>query len=369
MKKTLILACATLLFACSNNKATITGNLDGVPDGAKVTLILGGTHSQQDPIGEAIVTNGKFKFEAPLEEPRVFHLRTNSTGLIRLMASPGDKVMIAGTFTEPIVTGSEIHKEYAEKFVKPRTALNQRKAEIDNMEINKRLAEAHRNNDGKTVAEIRASEEWKVYEQADLEFFNHLIKTVEETVTANANTFWGPLLLMEHTSWLSPDMEKYYKLFSDEAKNSFYGKAMAMSLYGVPIGSDAPDFTAKDAAENEHSLKELLAGDKYILIDFWATWCGPCVRFMPTLKELAEKYADKMMVVAISTDKDHDAWQKFLEREQKPWLNLIDKTNISKAYGVSGIPSLFLIDPQAKLVFGKQSGQSVVDKLADVFGM
>ena len=73
-------------------------------------------------------------------------------------------------------------------------------------------------------------------------------------------------------------------------------------------------------------------------------------------------------MVAISTDSDRNAWLNFLEAEPKPWLNLIDESSISKAYGVTGIPSIFLIDPKGKLVFGKQSGQGVVNKLAEVFG-
>jgi thiol-disulfide isomerase/thioredoxin len=363
------------MFACKTNTTTLTGKIEDMTDGTEVRLIPGATHMQEEPVAEVVVANGTFKLTVTVEEPRLFYLQFLSPDSVRnfmsVMVAPGDKVTIAGTFADPIVTGSEMHDMYAEKFIKPRAEMNARKTAIDQKyaDISRRLREASRNRDTAEVARIRAGEEWKAYEREDDEFFRSIGPIVDKVVEENANTFWGPLLLLSHTTFLTPENERHYKMFSEEARYSFYGKAMALSLFGIPIGERAPEFTAKDVHGNEHSLQSLLKGDNYILLDFWATWCGPCIRFMPKLKELAEKYADKgLVVVAISTDKDKDVWQKFLEREPKPWLNLLDESNISKDFGVSGIPSLYLLDPQGRIVFGKQSGQSVADKLAEVFG-
>jgi len=363
MKKHLIfLACATMLLACSNDSVTITGTLENLPEGSTVKLTPSATHQQEDPIAEAVVLNGKFKIELSLEEPRVFYLACDSVrgSIMYLMAEPGDKIKITGTLAEPVVTGSKIHEEFIQKFLIPREDMNRRYAELNEMRRNIW--------GGRRGGIDTTSEEYKAYGQAEMAFLDYVHEVIEKATTENANTFWGPLLQMQHTTFLEPDQERLYKMFSEEAKNSFYGKAMALELYGVPVGQPAPAFTAKDADGKEYSLKNLLNGDKYILIDFWASWCGPCRKFVPTLKELAVKYADEMTVIAISTDTDHNAWLKALEQEQKPWLNLLDESNIGKNYVVSAIPSFFLLDPQGKIVFGKQGGQGVIDKLAEVFG-
>ena len=377
MKKIILimLVCTTTLTAYANSKTTtITGKLEGLSDGAKVTLTPGGTHVVEASVAEATVTEGTFQLSISLEEPRVFYLRAegNRQGNITLMVAPGDNVEVTGTFQAPVITGSKVHEEYLEKIRRPRAEMDRRYGEMREQyaELSEKMAEARRNRDTVAQAAIRASEEWKAFGQAERGVFDSLAKRVNRVFEENTNTFWGPLVLMSNMTYLTPENERQYNMLSDEAKKSFYGKAMAVSLFGpVALGEDAPDFTAKDVAGKEYGLKNLLKGDNYLLIDFWATWCGPCVNFMPTLKGLAEKYAEKgLVVVGISTDSDRNAWQKFLEKEQKPWLNLLDESDISKAYGVTSIPSIFLINPKGELVFSKQYGQSVIDKLKDVFG-
>jgi thiol-disulfide isomerase/thioredoxin len=374
MKKIILLfvCCTAVLYAYATNNTTITGKLTDLRDGATLTLIPTGTHLQEDPVATAKVTNGEFKLETSLEEARTFLIvegRIEMGRLMRIMIAPNDKMSITGTFSNPVIAGSEIHNEFVEKFINPRAAMDRRYAEIQekHAEVNKRLSEVH--GSAAALAELKASEEWKAYEKDDAGFFRYVSETIDKEIEKNAATFWGPLVLMAHTTFLTPDMVRYYNMFSDEAKNSFYGKAAAAGIFGIPAGQLAPAFTAKDADGNEHSLQSLLKGNNYVLVDFWATWCAPCRRFIPTLKELAAKYEDDgLVVVAISTDKDRNAWVNFLEKEPKPWLNVLDESGISKDYGVSGIPSIFLIDPQGKMVFGKLSGNDVVTQLAEVFG-
>lgn len=371
MKKfLLLLTLVVALPACAkDNKMVITANLEGLTDGAKVTLVPGGTHQQEEAVAEALVTDGGFTLEYELAEPRLFYIFVeNVRGLVSVMAAPGDKIAVNGTFPDPVVRGSEMQRQYDELYTKPRAAMNQLHNDYNQKyaDVSRRLTEARRSGDTATVAEIQASDEWTALSQAEGDFFKQVGETVEKIVTDNAGTFWGPLLLMSHTSYLTPDQEKLYNIFSDEAKNSFYGKAVAAELFGIT--GAAPAFTAKDANGAEHTLAGLLNGNNYVLVDFWASWCGPCRRFVPTVKELAVKYADKgLVVVSISTDTDRDAWLKALEEEQMPWLNLLDESGIGKAYGVSAIPSIYLINPKGELVFSKQNGQSVVDKLKEVF--
>jgi len=370
MKKlTLILACATLLFACARNRtATITGSLEGLKDGTKITLVLGAMHVQQNPVAETTVINGTFQFNIPLEEPRLFVLTAEDVrGVVHIMAEPGDRINVVGTFQEPIISGSKMHELYVDKFVNPRAEMDRRHAESRAKAdpLMQQAQEASERNDTATASRLRA--------QANAfsrEFFAFMGEKMDRIIEENAHTFWGPLLLLSHTAFLTPNNERHWNMFSDEVKASFYGRAMSVALFGiVGPGQEAPNFEAKDAAGNVHSLKTILENGNYVLLDFWATWCGPCIRFIPTLTELAKKYVDKgLKVVSISTDSNREAWLSFLERGQKPWLNLLDESGISQAYGVTSIPSLFLINPKGIVVFSRQNGQSVVDRLAAYFG-
>jgi thiol-disulfide isomerase/thioredoxin len=316
----------------------INGNVEGLPEGGRAELWLGALHTDSDPLATATVSGGTFALEYPIDEARLFYLRFDGGGTHFLLA-PGDEISITGTASQPVVTGSALNGEYIEKFVIPREEMSRRHSEIQR--------------NGATA-------------EADREFFADMGAMLDKAVADNADTFWAPLLLLSHTAYLTPENERHYNMFSDAVKNSFYGRLVHSEVFGRT--GTAPAFAAKDAAGAEYTLAELLAGGHHVLVDFWASWCGPCRRFVPTLKELAAQYADRgLVVVSISTDRDPAAWRKALGEEKMPWLNLLDESGISAEYGVTGIPSIFLIAPDGNIVFGKQNGQSVVDKLAEVF--
>lgn len=352
--------------ACVNEKtAVLTFKMEGVPEGTAIQLVPGATHKEMKPVAEtAADAQGGFAFEVALDEPRLFYVRASEVrGFMSILTGPGEHVNISGTFGEPVVEGSPLHAQYIDKFEKPRAELNRLHGEIQS-----KIAAARKSIDEATDEQALAiaQEEHNAALKADSEFFPHVGAAVDKAIEENADSWWAPLLLLSHTAYLTPDNEEQYNMFSETAKSSYYGKLVAEEIFGLT--GKAPAFTARDADGAEHTLTQLLANGNYVLVDFWASWCGPCRRFVPTLKELAVKYADKgLVVVSISTDKDRDAWLKALEEEGMPWLNLLDDSGISGEYGVTGIPSVFLIDPQGEIVFGKQSGQSVVDKLAKIF--
>ncbi|MBV8253048.1 MAG: TlpA family protein disulfide reductase [Chitinophaga sp.] len=91
---------------------------------------------------------------------------------------------------------------------------------------------------------------------------------------------------------------------------------------------------------------------KWLLVDFWASWCGPCRQAIPLVKELYEKYKDKGFTVAsISIDTDNNAWRKAMKEENMPWLQLLsdNKDNTMKEFQFSGIPTMYLIDPAGNI--------------------
>ena len=118
----------------------------------------------------------------------------------------------------------------------------------------------------------------------------------------------------------------------------------------LSLGEKAPAFTLKDAAGNEHSLSDFKG--KYLVIDFWASWCGPCKKEMPFMKELYDKYHSKgLEMLAISTDQDPNAWKKAMNKLDMPYLQLHDKNGVaSDSYFVRGIPYVLLIGPKGNIV-------------------
>ena len=134
------------------------------------------------------------------------------------------------------------------------------------------------------------------------------------------------------------------------------------------VGSAVAEFTVKDNDGKEVTLASLREGKKYVLIDFWASWCNPCRKEIPNLKNLYKLYGDKgFQIVSISIDKKKAEWEKALEEEQLPWPNFLDETGVADLYKVRFVPTMYLIDAQGTLVGENLRGQALADKLKELF--
>ena len=346
-------------FANAQQQVTIDGfACEEWKDGAPLSLSVNGE------VMKTAVKDGRYSFEFSLEEPlflRVTHEK--GMGQVSFMASPGDKITLSGSVRKPKIEGARLQADVEKYIIGPFRAQNQKRVELS--QKYKDMLSRLYNPD--TEEETKQTPEYKEYMQEKNAMENSFTAELQAAFRENANTIWAPLSTNYNPS-IKPT-EELYACLSEEVKDSYYGREMRKQLDAMLTGKQAPGFTLKDAEGKEYSLNQLLEGNQYLLVDFWASWCGPCRKGIPEVKEFAKKYAGKgLAVLSISIDTDRNAWLKALEEEQMPWTNLLDDAGVSKQYGVKGIPSVFLLKADGTVLFEKLYGEAIGRELKKALG-
>lgn len=375
-----------LCMEANAQNTTVHVNMNGLADGTKLSIALAGTYEDEPDLQVVETKEGKATFSWDATEPRGYRIGVVDTygGTIVAIGSgehvtldadvhldpAGDGKMAMG-FNRLEVKGSPTHDYYLAH--RPnRNALNAEYAKYheDNKEVVDKLSKAQRGTSEWDA--IMASPEYQKLAEAEKAFFNKVEKTIGDAITENKDNWFGPFFMVTNYNYLTPQQRPVYDQFSDEVKKSFYGKVVADKV--VPVSTDVPmpNFEFTDHATGaKMNLYDICKQNKYVLLDFWASWCGPCRKEIPNFESQYEIYKDKgFQIVSISADQKEADWLKALDEEKTPWPNDIDgDKGIAKLYKVQFYPTVYLLDKDARVIVSNNDarGENLRTKLAELF--
>jgi len=373
MKKIAILLVAALsVITCKKEGYEISGVAKGVENGKQVFLEI---QNEKGPVtlDTAVVESEKFKFDGKLTEGiELAFVRIESlNNSMPIILENGD-------------INLEINKDTIQKSIIGGTPNNEKFYEYNksSQEIINRMLKFQEENQAKLV-QSQQNNDTLVYKQLMDEyskFQDEMNLHSKEFVSKNPKAFISVLLLENFLlrNYLTPVeiKEMYDKLDVSvrETKSGKNIKTMLDAMSSVEIGSVAPDFSAPSPDGKVISLKESMG--KVTLIDFWASWCGPCRQENPNVVAMYNELHDKgLNIIGVSLDKEGDMqkWKDAIAKDGLTWNQISNlkhwKEPIAEQYNVKSIPATFLLDASGKIVAKDLRGEELKAKVKELLGV
>ena len=345
------IALAVFAFAASAQSYTITGKTGEASNGKKAYLIDQNTAKACD---SCVIKDGAFKFENKINGEKAFEVNIdkNRRNKAIVLATAGTKAVVDFTARPATVTDNG---GYNDKL----TAFGNTIAEAGNA-INAKMDKMM--NEGKSREDINAA-----LAGEEKAFYDLYRKGIND----NKNNIMGAFIVSMTARQFYPTLEELDKaiatvkyageLASIKALRKNYEKASA-----TQAGKMFVDFTGFTVDGKPSKLSDYVGKGKYVLVDFWASWCGPCKGEIPNLIELQNKFGgDKFMVLGVNVWDDDAAFKAALKEEGITYPQIVvpqnNKDNATELYGIQGIPQIILFAPDGKIVKRDLRGQAMKD--------
>lgn len=376
MKKIVVLLITASLFVACNkledNEFVISGTADGISDGKLAILeTLDESGMGLKPTDTAIIKNGKFEFKGTSTEPELRFIQLDSVqGKIAFILENGEISIKA--FKDSInksVIGGTFNNEQFAVYNKEQNVIQKKIADY-RTENKVKMETAMQTNDTVTVNSLRDG-----FLKLNDEFKDYNVKFAEN----NPKAFISVLMIQNMLMQPDSDFEKLEKTFNNldkSVKETKPGKNVGEIISNrssAEVGKMAPDFSAPNPEGKMVSLKESLG--KVTIIDFWASWCGPCRKENPNVVALYNELHEKgLNIIGVSLDKEGDAqkWQDAIAADKLTWPQVSNlkywNDPVAKKYNVQSIPATFILDATGKIVARDLRGEELKAKVIELLG-
>lgn len=370
MKKILsIFVMMAMMVVSWSQKVELSGTLTGLPEGVKVMLAVavGSKLEVRDTL--AVAQNGKYKLSLKAEKPTLFILQP------QMQKGPQVHVMVM-----PDDRGLTLNMAYDQqhnymRVVSSKGSRNMELYQRFNAALYESVKEFGRIN--AEFGKAETSEERKQELQQEAQGVQMRQKlAVREAVSAYSDCLMSAFLV----TYFDNDFATYCELYEEVlgkldkkyADDQFVANIAHKVATSLKEGSLAPEIEMKDKDGKLRKLSDLRG--KVVLIDFWASWCGPCRAELPNVVRLYNKYKDKGFdIYSVSLDKDRNAWLQAIQNTGQVWPNHVSDlqgwtSSGGRTYGVSSIPHAVLIDRKGRIIGKNLRGEALAAKLKEIFG-
>ena len=332
----------------------IRGSISGLE--AEDTLMVR-TKNQTDTVA---VHNGSFEYTFSSEQAELVNFYSISKKLangnyrafrmnpISVMLFPNDQVSVKGNFDVYQVTGSKFYDEYNQMNApllandKKRMALSEEYSTI-----------ARSAQPDKQRLEAIREEFQKIGLENDRMIIDYVGKHLDSDLSVFLLYYFHPEAGEKQIDHITKEVQNGALSHLYKEIKAYYDKVVAKreaSKY-IQEGKMAPDFTLKDLNGKDFSLSSLKG--KYVVLDFWGSWCGWCIKGMPKMKEMYAKYKGKLEIVGIDCNDPESKWKAAVAKHALPWINVINNpkggADMTNVYNISGFPTKLIIAPDGKI--------------------